>query len=219
MLFRSNTQLGGVGNSTGGFGITPNTVSATGLDTTTASSVGGYLGTGATSDPLTVLSSQAGGLGGVTSTGALTGAGTTGTNMGMTSALQTATAGLGLASAFGLTPNSGQVQTATDPFAPYRGSAASNLNNLMTNPQLAMATPGYQVQLGQGLDATARASAAGGQLASGGELAAANALGQNTFSSYYNTMLGNLMQMSGADRKSTRLNSSHIPLSRMPSSA
>ena len=33
------------------------------------------------------------------------------------------------------------------------------------------------------------------------------------------TRRGNIMLWTGIDRKSTRLNSSHIPLSRMPSSA
>jgi hypothetical protein len=43
-----------------------------------------------------------------------------------------------------------------------------------------------------------RGAAAAGAGQSGGEQAALMNLGQNTFSNYYNTMLGNLMQTSGA---------------------
>lgn len=144
-------------------------------------------GSGATSlvDPATVAANN-------TSAGAGTGGGMSATDVAKLAS--------SVSNVFGMTPQSGVSPSTADPFAPYRSSAADNLNKLMANPALAMSSPGYQMQLSQGLEATNRAAAAGGQLASGGELAAANSLGQNTFSSYYNTMLGNLMQMSGASQ-------------------
>ena len=85
-----------------------------------------------------------------------------------------------------------------DPYGPYRGAAATQLQDLMKDPSLAMAQPGYQQQLQQGQQATSRGMAATGQLQSGAEQAALQNLGQSTFSSYYNSMLANLAQFSGA---------------------
>ena len=93
---------------------------------------------------------------------------------------------------------SGAGSTTYDPYSPYRGEAASQLNSLMNNPSAAMSTPGYQQQLQAGTQASQRGAAATGQLQSGGEQAALGQIGQNTFGSYYNSMLANLMQMSGA---------------------
>jgi hypothetical protein len=85
-----------------------------------------------------------------------------------------------------------------DPYGPYRAGAATQLQDLMANPAQAMAQPGYQQQLQQGQQATSRGMAATGQLQSGAEQAALQNLGQSTFSSYYNSMLANLAQFSGA---------------------
>ena len=85
-----------------------------------------------------------------------------------------------------------------DPYAPYRDQAAQQLNNLINNPSQAMAQPGYQQQLQQGIQQTNRGMAASGQLSSGQEQSALMSQGQNTFGSYYNSQLANLMQLSGA---------------------
>jgi len=85
-----------------------------------------------------------------------------------------------------------------DPYAPYRDQAAQQLNNLINNPSQAMAQPGYQQQMQQGIQQTNRGMAASGQLSSGQEQSALMSQGQNTFGSYYNSQLANLMQLSGA---------------------
>lgn len=87
-----------------------------------------------------------------------------------------------------------------DPYGQYRGQAASQLNTLMNNPSLAMAQPGYQQQLQQGMEQSQRGAAATGMLQSGAEANALQQQGQNTFSSYYNAQLANLMQLSGASQ-------------------
>lgn len=88
--------------------------------------------------------------------------------------------------------------TQYDPYAPYRSADAAKLQELMGNPSLAMSDPGYAATLQSGINATNRGMAATGQLQSGGEQAALQSLGQNTFSSFYNNKLSNLMQLSGA---------------------
>ena len=110
--------------------------------------------------------------------------------------------GGGSASPGGSTGSGGSttVSPTYDPYGPYRAGAAEQMNQLLTNPALAMSTPGYQQQLQQGTQASQRGAAATGQLASGQESAALNTLGQNTFGSYYNSMLANLMQLSGASQ-------------------
>ena len=85
-----------------------------------------------------------------------------------------------------------------DPYAPYRDQSAQQLNNLINNPSQAMAQPGYQQQLQQGIQQTNRGMAASGQLSSGQEQSALMSQGQNTFASYYNSQIANLMQLSGA---------------------
>ena len=93
-------------------------------------------------------------------------------------------------------PSQGQY----DPYGPYRGQAASQLNQLMNNPSMAMSQPGYQQQLQQGMQQTQRGAAATGMLQSGAEANALQSQGQNTFASYYNSQLANLMQLSGASQ-------------------
>jgi len=99
----------------------------------------------------------------------------------------------------GSTGAGGLTNTATyDPYSQYRGQAATELNQLVNNPSLAMAQPGYQQQLQQGLQQSQRGAAASGMLQSGAEANALQQQGQNTFSQYYNSQLANLMQLSGA---------------------
>jgi len=87
-----------------------------------------------------------------------------------------------------------------DPYASYRPGAAADLEKLMNNPSIAMSSPGYQQQLQQGTKAQEAAAASSGKLQSGAESAALTGLGQSTFSSYYNTMLGQLSSLSGASQ-------------------
>lgn len=94
----------------------------------------------------------------------------------------------------------GSTSTTYDPYGPYRTQAAQQLNSLMNNPSSVMGLPGYQQQLQQGIQTTNRGMAASGQLQSGQEQAALMNLGQNTFGSYYNAQLANLMQLSGASQ-------------------
>jgi len=92
----------------------------------------------------------------------------------------------------------GGATSSTDPYAQYRPQAAQQLNTLMNQPSAALSQPGYQQQLQQGMQQAQRGAAATGQLQSGAEMNALQQQGQNTFGSYYNTLVGNLMQMSGA---------------------
>jgi len=92
----------------------------------------------------------------------------------------------------------GSAGTAADPFSKYRSGAAVDLANLLQHPEIAITQPGYQQQLQMGTQAQEAAAAKSGLVSSGAEKAALGQLGQSTFSSYYNSMLANLMQMSGA---------------------
>jgi hypothetical protein len=103
--------------------------------------------------------------------------------------------------AFGGGGGGGSTSSGTyDPYGQYRGQAATQLNDLMNNPSLAMSQPGYQQQLQQGLVQSQRGAAATGMLQSGAEANALQSQGQNTFASYYNSQLANLMQLSGASQ-------------------
>ena len=111
--------------------------------------------------------------------------------------------GSGLNSLFGGGGGGGGGSTSSgtyDPYGQYRGQAASQLNTLMNNPSMAMSQPGYQQQLQQGMRTTQRGAAATGMLQSGAEQNALQNVGQNTFGSYYNQQLANLMQLSGASQ-------------------
>ena len=87
-----------------------------------------------------------------------------------------------------------------DAYGQYRGQAATQLNTLMNNPSMAMSQPGYQQQLQAGQEQSQRGAAATGMLQSGAEASALQSQGQNTFASYYNSQLANLMQLSGASQ-------------------
>ena len=91
-------------------------------------------------------------------------------------------------------------QSQTDPYGAIGGrtQAATQLQSFMNNPSSAMSSPGYQQQLQQGVAAQQAAGAAGGTLQSGAQANALQSMGQNTFSAYYQQMLGNLGSLSGA---------------------
>jgi len=92
----------------------------------------------------------------------------------------------------------GGSQQQYDPYSSYRSGDAATLQSLLKDPSAALSQPGYQQQLQQGLITTNRGMAATGQLQSGAEQSALQSLGQNTFAQYYNSMLANYSQYSGA---------------------
>ena len=91
-------------------------------------------------------------------------------------------------------------QIQTDPYGAIGGrtQAGNQLMNLVNNPSSALSSAGYQQQLQQGVAAQQAAGAAGGTLQSGAQANALQSMGQNTFSSYYQQMIGNLGALSGA---------------------
>ena len=91
-------------------------------------------------------------------------------------------------------------QSQTDPYGAIGGrtQAGNQLMDLVNNPSSALSSAGYQQQLQQGVAAQQAAGAAGGTLQSGAQANALQSMGQNTFSSYYQQMIGNLGALSGA---------------------
>ena len=122
--------------------------------------------------------------------------GVVGSVIGIGSGLKSLTSGGGATGA----------QQQYDPYGPYRAQAASQLQNVMNNPALAMAQPGFQQQLQTGTQTTERALAAQGKLGSGQEQAALQTLGQNTFGSFYNSLTSQLEQLSGATQAPAQAN-------------
>jgi hypothetical protein len=107
--------------------------------------------------------------------------------------------GLGqLAGGVSMMNKSGQLQQQADPFAQYRPGYASQLANLMANPNSVTQTPGYQFNLAQGLQSMQAQQAAQGRLVSGGALLQANQFGQNLASQTYADQLKTLSSLSGA---------------------
>lgn len=94
----------------------------------------------------------------------------------------------------------GSTSTTYDPYGPNRVNDAASLQALMKDPSSVLGLPGYQQSLQEGIKTTNRGMASTGQLSSGQEQAALMNLGQNTFGSYYNAQLANLMQLSGASQ-------------------
>ena len=92
----------------------------------------------------------------------------------------------------------GQLQA--DPYAQYRGQAASQLQNLLMNPQSVTQTPGYQFNLSQGMQGLQAQQAAQGRLVSGGALLQGQQYGQNLASQTYQQQLQNLSTLSGASQ-------------------
>jgi len=85
-----------------------------------------------------------------------------------------------------------------DPFSAYRPQYASQLQNLMNNPNTVTQTPGYQFNLAQGLQGLQAQQAAQGRLVSGGALLQGQQFGQNLASQTYADQLKTLMALSGA---------------------
>ena len=85
-----------------------------------------------------------------------------------------------------------------DPYAAYRPQAASQLQNLLSDPSTITSTPGYQFNLQQGLQAQQAQQAAQGSLVSGGALLQAQQFGQQYATSNLQQQQALLAQLSGA---------------------
>jgi len=89
---------------------------------------------------------------------------------------------------------------AADPYAQYRSQAASQLQNLLANPNTITSTPGYQFNLQQGLQAQQAQQAAQGRLVSGGGLLQAQQFGQQYATSSLQQQQNLLATLSGANQ-------------------
>jgi len=87
-----------------------------------------------------------------------------------------------------------------DPYAAYRSQAASQLQNLLANPNTITSTPGYQFNLQQGLQAQQAQQAAQGRLVSGGGLLQAQQFGQQYATSSLQQQQTLLATLSGANQ-------------------
>jgi hypothetical protein len=85
-----------------------------------------------------------------------------------------------------------------DPFAPYRGGYAQQLQQLMANPSSVTSLPGYQAGLGQAEQTLTRQSASQGLTGSGTTAAALANLGANYQGQFFQQQLQNLSGLAGA---------------------
>jgi hypothetical protein len=92
----------------------------------------------------------------------------------------------------------GQLAQRADPFSQYRPALASQLNQLLQDPNTVTTTPGYQFNLSQGLQGLQAQQAAQGRLVSGGALLQGQQYGQQLASQTYQQQLANLASLSGA---------------------
>jgi hypothetical protein len=96
-----------------------------------------------------------------------------------------------------------EAQTAfnqSNPMGAYRPTYAADLLNLIQNPSSVTSLPGYQFQMGQGVQAIDRSAAAPGGtgFGSGAEGAALAQFGQGLASNFYNQQVGVLGNLAGA---------------------
>src|SRR5580700_5745402 len=96
-----------------------------------------------------------------------------------------------------------EAQTAfnqSNPMGAYRPTYAADLLNLIQNPSSVTSLPGYQFQMGQGVQAIDRSAAAPGGtgFGSGAEGAALTQFGQGLASNFYNQQVGVLGNLAGA---------------------
>lgn len=87
-----------------------------------------------------------------------------------------------------------------DPFQPYRGGFASQLQQFMTNPNAITSDPSYQFRYNQGLEALQRGMTSQGMMGSGNLLASLENYGQNSASQEFQAQYSRLAQLSGADQ-------------------
>lgn len=119
----------------------------------------------------------------------------------MSNAINSIASGIG--SIFGGDQTGQDYQTAqgiADPWAKYRGQFGQMLSQFMQNPSAVLPNlPGYQFQLGQGINAASGSAAANGMLHSGNTLSAIEQFGQGLASSYGNTYFNQLSQLAGTN--------------------
>lgn len=113
------------------------------------------------------------------------------TGLGLTQGIQQLTGGTSL--------DANAIRNMVDPFAPYRGQYAEQLNQLMTQPSTVTTLPGYQFLQQQGQQAVQRALAAQGRTVSGQEQLALQEQDQGLANRFYNEQYQKLAQLSGAN--------------------
>lgn len=86
---------------------------------------------------------------------------------------------------------------AADPWSQYRPQAATQLNQIMNNPNLVYGMPGYQFSQEQGAKEITRARAATGNLSSGNTLASLNQFGQQNAQNWWNQYVNTLGTQAG----------------------
>jgi hypothetical protein len=95
-------------------------------------------------------------------------------------------------------PTSPEAATkAADPWSQYRPQAATQLNQIMNNPNLVYGMPGYQFSQNQGAKEITRARAATGNLSSGNTLASLNQYGQQNAQNWWNQYVNTLGTQAG----------------------
>jgi len=95
-------------------------------------------------------------------------------------------------------PTSPEAATkAADPWSQYRPQAATQLNQIMNNPNLVYGMPGYQFSQEQGAKEITRARAATGNLSSGNTLASLNQFGQQNAQNWWNQYVNTLGTQAG----------------------
>ena len=100
-------------------------------------------------------------------------------------------------------PTSPQAATkAADPWSQYRPEAATQLNQIMNNPNLVYGMPGYQFSQNQGAKEITRARAATGDLSSGNTLASLNQFGQTNAQNWWNQYVNTLGAQAGVSNSS-----------------
>jgi hypothetical protein len=93
-------------------------------------------------------------------------------------------------------------QQNADPWSQYRAGAATQLNQLMNNPNMVYGMPGYQFSQEQGAKEITRARAATGNLASGNTLASLNQFGQQNAQNWWNQYVSTLGTQAGVSNAS-----------------
>ena len=98
------------------------------------------------------------------------------------------------------TQTGAQAQTSADPYSPYRGQAAAQLNQLVANPSSITSGAGYQSGLNAALTGTQRQLAQTGQSMSGMGAYNMALTSGDYFNTQYNQQYNRLAQLSGASQ-------------------
>ena len=98
----------------------------------------------------------------------------------------------------GQTP--GAAQSSADPYAKYREDAATQLNQLMTDPSRVYGMPGYKFAQEEQAKGIQRQAAASGQSISGNTLASLQRQNANVAQDWFNNYVNQLSAQSGANQ-------------------